>query len=243
MTPEISIRECLKTAWEEFSKNAGPAIGIVVIYAILSGIGGSIPFLNAAYNLIIAPIISAGLSIFALNLARGVEGKVDDLFQGFNKFGNFLGAYWLFVLIVVVLYIPTGIGLVIDLFVIRNIPNNISAISISKELFATIPVITIVLGTASTVLLILALIRFSLVTYLIIDGMNVMDAYRESWRLTEGRGLTIVILAIINFLIGLIGFLLLFVGLLVAIPITKIAFASLYVRIKGSNQSCRHSSL
>ena len=141
------------------------------------------------------------------------------------------------------LYIPTAIGLVIDLFVMRNIPGDISPISLFNELFTTMPVTTIVLGAASTVLFVVALIRFSLVTYLIIDDMNVMDAYRESWRLTEGRSLTIVILGIINFLIVLLGFLLLFLGLLVAIPITMIAFASLYVRIKDSDQSYKHTAL
>jgi uncharacterized membrane protein len=223
MAQELKIGDCLSDGWSGFKKNAGVSIGILLIFALISGCGGSIPVVNVAYNLVVAPIISAGLSIFALNVTRGGEGKIDDLFRGFNRFGEFLGAYWLYVLIVIIAFIPAGIGFGIDVLIHGGITG----------LF---PYVTIVLGVVSLVALVIALLRWSMVYYLIIDGKGVMDAFRESARITKGYRGTIFLLVLVMGLIMLGGLLCLFVGMLVAAPVTMIAFSAAYNRLNPGGQ-------
>lgn len=219
MAQELKIGDCLSDGWSVFKKNAGISIGAVVIYALVSGFGGSMPLINVVYNLVVAPVISAGLSIFALNIVRGGEGTIDDLFRGFNRFGEFLGAYWLFVLIVIIAFIPAGIGFGIDVL-------------INGGITGMFPWTTIALGAAGLIALVVALLRWSMVNYLIIDGFGVMDAFRESARITECARGKIFLLVLLIGLINLGGFLLIFFGLLVTAPVTLLAFSAAYNRLR-----------
>lgn len=219
MIPQLTTGECFKVGWKAFKKNAGTAIGIIVIYGIITSISGVIPVVNVAIGVVVTPILSAGLAIFALKAARGGEGQIEDLFSGFNKFGSFLGAYWLFVLIVMAAFVPPAIGFGIDVALNGGL----------KNLF---PYATLAVSAVSLPALIIVVLRLSMVTYLIIDGMMVMDAFRESARITKGFTGTLFLLAVVNALIILAGVLLLFMGLLVAIPLTMFAYAVAYTRLK-----------
>ncbi len=219
MITQLKIGDSVRDGWGGFKKNAGTAIGLIVIYGMITSIGGVIPVVNVAVNLVVTPILSAGLSIFALKVARGGEGRIEDLFKGFNQFGSFLGAYWLFLLIVVGAFLPAAIGFGIDVAINGGIAN----------LF---PYITIVVSSVTFVALIIVLLRFSMVTYLIIDGMDVMNAFRESARITRGFTGKLFLLALVIGLMIIAGVLLLFMGLLVAIPVTMITFAAAYTRLK-----------
>ncbi len=218
---QLTVGDCVRTGWEGFKKNAGTAIGIVVIYGIISSIGNIIPIVNFGFAIVVTPILSAGLAIFALKAARGGEGQIEDLFKGFNEkqFGSFLGAYWLFVMIVMAAFVPPAIGFGIDLAINGGFTN----------LF---PYVTIVVSVVCLVIIIIVVLRFSMVTYLIIDGMAVMDAFRESARITKGFTGTLFLLALVNALMMIAGILLLFMGLLVAMPLTMIVFAAAYTKLK-----------
>ncbi len=219
MMTQLKVGACVSSGFDGFKKNAGDSIGVVVIYGIITAIGGIIPFVNVAVNIAVLPVLSAGLSIFALNAARGERGKIEDLFKGFNKFGSFLGAYWLLALIIFAAIIPAAIAFGVDVAVFGGVDKHI-------------PYITIVVSAVCLVVLVIAMIRFSMVNYLIIDGMTVMDAFRESARITRGFSGSLFLLALTNALIFLAGILLVFIGLLAAMPVCYIAYASAYTRLK-----------
>lgn len=216
---QLHVGECIRDGWNGFKKNAGTAIGLIVIYGMLTAVGGVLPIINVIVNLIVVPVLSAGLSIFALKVARGGEGQIEDLFKGFNQFGSFLGAYWLFVLIVTGALIPIGIGFGIDVAIHGGFNN-------------FFPYVTIAVSVVVLIALIIVMLRFSMVTYLIIDGMEVMDAFRESARITKGSTGKLFLLGLTNGLLIIVGILLLFMGLLVAMPVAMIAFATAYTRLK-----------
>ena len=62
--------------------------------------------------MLIAGPIGLGITIFSLSIARREDAKFDQLFEGFNHFGNALGAYLLmvvFILLWMLLLIVPGI--------------------------------------------------------------------------------------------------------------------------------------
>jgi len=81
-------RERLKGQW-------GIAIGVIVIFALISVAMGFVPCLGVIAQFLLAGPFALGLAMFFLKIARSQEVKVGVLFQGFNFFGNALGAYLL----------------------------------------------------------------------------------------------------------------------------------------------------
>lgn len=221
MMTQLSVGDCVRSGWSGFKKNAGTAIGIVVIYGIITSIGNVIPIVNLAVAVVVTPVMSAGLAIFALKAARGGEGQIEDLFAGFNGnwFGSFIGAYWLFVAIVAAAFVPPLIGFIIDVVIHGGFVN-------------FFPYVTIGLSAVSFVILIIAILRFSMVTYLIIDGLAVMDAFKESARITKGFTGTLFLLALVNVSFIILGILLFFIGLLFAMPLAMIVYAAVYTKLK-----------
>ncbi len=220
----LTIGACINDGWSCFKKNAGISIGIILIYAVITTAGGAIPVINVAVAVVVTPVLTGGLAIFVLKILRGDEGRVDDLFQGFKKLGSFIGAYWLYACVVLAACIPAAIGFGID-------------VAINGGLTGFVPYCTIALGVVSFAVMVIALLRFSMVFYLVADGLPVIDAYRESARITKGFVGTLFLLGLVNALILLAGVLLLFVGLLVAIPVSMIAYAAAYTRLKGGDPS------
>ncbi len=219
MNRELRIGECIEAGWKGFTTNAGNSIGILMVFLVLSAAGGMIPMVNFVFNIIVAPILSAGLSIFALKTARGEGGTVEDLFKGFNQFGSFLGAYWLYASIVIAAMVPVGIGFLVEF-------------AIHGWSFGFFPVITISAGAACVVCLVIVMLRLSMVYYLVFDGMEVIDAFRESFEMTRGHTGTLFLLSLLLGLIMLLGVLLLLVGTLATYPVCIISFAAAYERLK-----------
>lgn len=217
---QLIIGDCIKTGWEVFRKNIGVSIGIVLIYAIIASAGGAIPVINAAVAIVVTPVLTGGLALFSLKVVRGQEGKIEDLFQGFHAMGSFIGAYWLYACIALAAFIPAAIGFGID-------------VAINGGLSGLVPYCTIVLGAASFIALVIALLRFSMVFYLIVDGMMIIDAFKESARITRGFVGKLFLLGLANGLILLAGMLVIFVGLLAAVPVAMFAYAAAYTRLRG----------
>lgn len=89
-------RESLKGKW-------GLAIGTFVVYLIIVGAIQGIAHLAPIVGLIALIIggpFALGISLFSLSLSRNQEAKLEQIFKGFNYFGNTLGTYLLMVLII-----------------------------------------------------------------------------------------------------------------------------------------------
>ena len=72
--------------------------------------------------------------------------------------------------------------------------------------------------------------RLMFAQYIVVDEAISFDqAIMKSWKLTKGNEWNLIAFLFVTFLVFLIGFLALFVGLLVAIPIVSLATASLYL--------------
>ena len=71
--------------------------------------------------------------------------------------------------------------------------------------------------------------RLAFVSYLVMDRkLDPIIAIEESWRLTKGNGWIIFAMGFVSFFICILGFAMLFVGIIPAIMWVKSSFASLY---------------
>jgi len=98
-------RESLKGKW-------GLAIGVSVIYFLLVAGGQMIPRVGWIGSLLITGPMILGLTVFFLALSRNQDAKLEQIFEGFNNFGNSLAAYLLisiFVFLWALLLIVPGI--------------------------------------------------------------------------------------------------------------------------------------
>jgi len=229
---ELMIVGCVREGWDRFRKNIGVSIGVVLIYAIITMVGGAVPVIKVAMNLVITPVLTGGVVIFAMKIVRGQEGKIEDLFQGFYRFGGFLGAYWLYVGIALLAFIPAAIGFGIDASIHGDVRGMVNDWTVQGSL-TYVPRYTIALGAVSIVILIPVMLRLSMAYYLIVDGMKVIDAFRESARITKGFVWKLFLLSLLNALVVLAGFLAILVGLLAAIPVAMFAYAVAYTRLRG----------
>lgn len=76
------------------------AIGSFLLYGLLVSSAGALKASGAVISLVIAGPFMLGASMFSLNISRGHEARVEQLFQGFNNFATALGAYLLMILFI-----------------------------------------------------------------------------------------------------------------------------------------------
>lgn len=105
--------EIMRSARESLSGKWALAIGTVLLYMIIVGASSYIiPFVGSLITFVVAGPLVLGLCGFTLNIVRGKEAKLENLFEGFNNFGNAFIAYLLmvvFILLWTLLLIIPGI--------------------------------------------------------------------------------------------------------------------------------------
>jgi uncharacterized membrane protein len=90
----------------------GQAIGAMVVYLLLMIAIQLIPLAGAIIALLIGGPMAIGLATYSLALARNEDANINLLFEGFNKFGLALAAYFLmfvFIILWMLLLIIPGI--------------------------------------------------------------------------------------------------------------------------------------
>ncbi len=91
-TPNPAIRQ---QALDSLKGQWGIAIGTFLLYGLLTAIGNFIPFVSYLITLVITGPFTLGIAMFALSLSRGRDAKLEQIFQGFNNFGNAFLAFFL----------------------------------------------------------------------------------------------------------------------------------------------------
>lgn len=214
----IHITNFLSEGWEIFKKNPWLAIGGFVLYSLISIAGGYIPILNFFFFILVGPALIGGYFLFFLKFAKEDNPEINNLFDGFNRYGTLMGIYWLMVAAVIVCMLPTIIlGLILA----------------AVEGY----VLILVIGLANAILLTYLLIRYSMVYFVIMDDrlIGVFDALKQSEKLTLGYRMSIFLFALLTMVIGFISTLLFFLPYLVAAPVMLIGWGRFYLRLKTIN--------
>ena len=104
--------ELMQQARESLAGKWGQAIGAFVVYMLIVIAVQLIPFAGPIISLLIGGPMAIGLATYSLALARDEDANINQLFEGFNKFGLALAAYFLmlvFILLWMLLLIIPGI--------------------------------------------------------------------------------------------------------------------------------------
>lgn len=107
-TSTFTLGEYISEGLSLWKKEAGPFIGFGLIYIIISGMAGVIPFLGTIANqIIITPALSAGAFIFAHSIHKA-ERKPDfgQFFDGFKYASEIVIAQLIYAFCMIVLLIP-----------------------------------------------------------------------------------------------------------------------------------------
>ncbi len=102
----------MRMALDSLRGKWGIAIGTFLVYALLSGSGSAVHSSGSIILLIIGGALELGAADFSLTVARGGEGRFEQIFDGFKYFTNALVAYLLRLLYVILwslLFIIPGI--------------------------------------------------------------------------------------------------------------------------------------
>ncbi len=86
-------RDSLRGRW-------GLAIGTYVVYMILVGFISSVPIAGSIAMIIVGGPFVCGLAIFSLAFVRNENARMEQIFDGFSRFGNAVGTYLLSVLFI-----------------------------------------------------------------------------------------------------------------------------------------------
>jgi membrane-anchored glycerophosphoryl diester phosphodiesterase (GDPDase) len=74
--------------------------------------------------------------------------------------------------------------------------------------------------------------KFAFVPYLVVEGkMEVIEAVKESWRLTRGHAFTVFLIGVVAIFVALGGLLLVGVGVILSVIWIRLASASLYYAV------------
>ena len=79
-------------------------------------------------------------------------------------------------------------------------------------------------------------LRFSMVRFAVIEGAGITGSLRKSSDLTDGIKWKLLAFLLVICLVNILGMLLFFVGLLVTIPVTMIAYASVYQKLHAGSR-------
>ena len=84
VVPAGAAMQWLTTGWEMFKAAPGPWIGIVLVYVIITAVVGAMPLLGIL-NVVLSPILSAGVVAACESQRRGTPPSLEHLFAGFKQ--------------------------------------------------------------------------------------------------------------------------------------------------------------
>lgn len=211
----FSLGQSITDGWNGIKEFPGPALLGFLVFFVIMLVLGVIPFVSIIAALVLDAAFIGGITILALNIQDRNNPQVGNVFEGFSKFGKFLGLYWLTGLIVLACAIPGGI---------------IVAIGAGQESDTLL-----VIGSVVMLVIVIPIgIRLSMCYYLVADtALTVTDCIKKSFELTKGNSLKIFLWGLVAMGIIFVGTLCLFIGYFVAVPLVMIGWASIYRQLAG----------
>lgn len=188
--------------------------------------------LAATLLLGLGTVAGFGATVVSLKLIRKESARYGDLFPPSNMVIRYILSSLLVALSVLAPLIIAGLLIAVGAVM--------GGVSFSTGTIATPYVPMYVVYGAVSILLAVAmvlsgyiLLRYSLVRFLVIDGATVMESLRRSVRITKGHALQLLGFFSIFVVLNILGALLFLVGLLVTVPVTVIAYAQVYQKLRG----------
>lgn len=230
MTAPFTSSASLSAAWKAFASHwkflvpttiATAVIVIVLRIATEASQHHWLPTLVLTVISIVAGIaITLGWTNVSMRLARSHSVVIHDFKTNKKSWGHYFLAR--------VIY---GFFTIASMILIL-IP--ILLLIISAGSIVPLVIIGIIAGIAGLVLFVWLAIRYMFISYVAVEhpNMGAWDMLKESAKLGKGHMIDLFGFGLLLFLINIVGLLLVLVGLLVTVPLSKIAAAHVYEQLK-----------
>ena len=252
MTHSFSIREAFVFAWTKVKAHSGLLFqAMLVLFAlqVVSAIVGktledSMLGVVASCALGVAAVfVGTGLTLISLKLAEGHHVEFKNLFPNWRVVWKFFVAGILSgIVIILPLIIASLVALLAGVSVLASVisfsegePMVLTAEAIQGLIIGlgiTIPVFLVAIGVT-----IYLAVRYGMVRYAVLDHAGIVESLRKISKFTRGVIWKLIGFLVLLGLLNLVGALLFLVGLLVTVPISIIAYAHVYLKLKARHTS------
>ncbi|HMV66979.1 MAG TPA: hypothetical protein PKA64_09025 [Myxococcota bacterium] len=218
-TGHLDVMKALTDGWEATQRNWLTWLGVGLVGMICVLVAELLCFLPV---LVVGPAISWGFTRFAFDALDG-EGKFETLFAGFDRLGEIVPPF-----LIGGLALAAGmIGLYIPFLIVFGVLGAIG----SDTLMLVVGLPTSLVFAA--VILFLSM-RVGFWAHVIVDRkLGGVEAITESWRITEGKVLPLLGLALATVAVALVGYVACIIGIFPAMMIVTGAQASAYRQLAG----------
>lgn len=235
MTAPFTSSASLSAAWKAFVSHwkflvpttIGTAIILIILRVATRALENHwLPMLVFTIISIVAGIvITLGWTNISLRLVRAHSIDLQDFKTNKKSWGHYFLArliYGVFAVVSMVLILVPMLLLVI-----------------SAGSIVPLVIIGIIAGIAGLVLFIWLAIRYMFISYVAVDHptMGAWDMLKESAKLGKGNMIDLFGFGLLLFLVNVVGFLLILLGLLVTVPLSKIAVAHVYEQLKKKHHT------
>ena len=230
MTPEIPFKrnavepvQCIKNGWEVIKERYWLFVGMAAVAMLISS---AVPM-----GILMGPMM-CGLNLAFFKQRRGEPVEFADLFKGFDYFGPSIIATLLYIVPVMAVVIPAYIvfylGMLFSMVAqtASNEPNPAAALGVFLIFMLFIVVIL--------ALILLISVGFTFSYALIVERkLQGFDAVKLSFRAAMANFWRLFFMMILTGLLGFAGYLLLCVGMFLALPISYAAIDAAYEQVFG----------
>jgi uncharacterized membrane protein len=228
MAHTLSIKSIVSQSWETFKKNWKFIIPAMIITGLLgagfnmvsSERSAILGIIGMIVSFVIGIAITLGWAQVLLKYTTGHVATTEDFISKKLQWKTYVVGY----VIVIIFTSLAGSLLVVPLFgIIASGGTSIPLIVISS-----------IIGLISLVLLVFISVRYMFLSFIAIEhpGISGWAALKKSATMTKGHIGKLIGYMLVLGLINIIGFLCLIIGLLITIPVTKLAIAYLYQQLK-----------
>ena len=219
----ITLGRCFSEGLTAFKNYLWLAIGAYLLYTVISAVGGNIPFVNFLYAILVAFPLVGGFMMLFLNIVKGANSEIGQLFNGFSDWVRWMGVGWLLVLYMLVAMLIGAVPFLIFLAIAAAV-----GIDSGPGIF-----LMVVGGIASVVAIAAIAVRWMFVYYIAADeGATATEAIKKSAEMTEGMRPQLFWIAFVLALFAWVGVIALGVGVIVTSAISQCAMAALYLDVK-----------
>ena len=212
---DIKYKDLFTFGWEKTKQHYWFLLGFFAINILLGILTSNAPVLNTVFS-ILATI--AGISVL-LQIVHGHTPQYKDLLKPFKNYK----ITWHYVL--GLLMMLAALSVIAMLGMLLLLPESFA--------LASIGFIALLLPA------VYATIRLQFFRYFIVEDENMgpIHAFKKSISITRGKFWQLLGFICLLVLFNLVGLMLLFVGLLITVPVTMIAYTELYKKLSASHHA------
>lgn len=244
MTTPFSIKEAFLFGWHTVRAHSGLVFQVVLtllaIQIVQAIVGKTLEHtaLGALASVVLGvggAVVGIGATVISLRLAAHAHTSYNDLIPPWGIIWRFVVAGIAAGVIIVLPLLGAGV-----LALITGLLSLASFVSFSEggtlaplaagaaQLIAT--GLLLAVGAAGSIYL---AVRYSMVRYAVIDHAGVRGSLHKSWRMTQGVMWKLLLFVLAALVLNLLGAIPFGLGLLITLPVTMIAFAHVYLKLKG----------